>query len=148
MKFKEVKAGYMLHLLDRNSIDVQHLRITGVTQPHVDNNVGGIANLVVDVNTEDGKTYVVIADTECAYPDGKVLATTENYILAEIRAMDAAAEQALKQVEKQKEISCKCKLLMQELDPAERDKKETEERFSKIESKIDKMMDFLDKLAN
>lgn len=138
----------MLHALDRKSVEVEHLRVTGVTQPHVDANVGGITNLVVDITTEGGKTYVALAEAECAYPDGKVLATSESLILNEVRAMDTAAEQALRQVDAQKEIGRRCKALMLELDPAERGKKETEARFSKIESKIDRIMDFIDKLAN
>lgn len=148
MKFKDIKAGCLLHMLDRKNVEVEHLKVTGVTPPHADMNVGGVTNLVVDITTEDGKTYVVLSEAECAYPDSKVLATSENLILNEVRAMETAAEQALRQVDSQKEIGRRCRALMLQLDPAERDKKEIEARFSNIESKIDRIMDFVDKLAN
>ena len=146
MKFKDIKQGYVLHIFDKKEIRVSHVKVTDVSPAHVDM-TGGVSNLVVDVKTDDGKTYVVQADSECAYPDGRVLSTSEPIVLVEVKAMKSAADQTLSQIDHHRMVSDKCAALMEELDPTEREKKETEARFAKIEDKMDSIMEMLKKIT-
>lgn len=147
MYFKDLKPGYNLYTLDRQDMTAHTIKVTNTTPPHIDAKIGGPNNLVVDITTDDGRTYVMICDAEAAYPDGMVVATGIEHILREIDAIQNTAEQALKKVEYQRETVEKCKHLKAELDPTQREKQQTEERFAKIEKMLSEMYEMQKKIA-
>ena len=143
MFFKDLKATYPVYIFDRASVTVSTPKVTDVSIPHVDAKVGGATSLVVDVATEDGNTYVIMSDCDIAYPDGKVIATELQPILREITAMKSSAEQALRQVDTNKKLVDQCNSLLADLDPVQRERQKTEERFTKIEEMQRQMYDML-----
>lgn len=143
MNFKELKQGYPLYVLDRSDMTAKTLKVREVSIPHVDAKIGGPTCLVVDITTDDGTPYVMVADSEAAYPEGKVITTDMQHILREIGAMKATAEQALREVEQHKQTVSKCDHLLAELDPTAKEKQQTEARFSKLEQGMETIMGLL-----
>ena len=146
MNFKDLKQGYPLFILDRSDMTTKTLKVSNVSIPHVDPKIGGPASLVVDVTTDEGTSFVMVADTETAYTNGKVITTDMQHILHEVGAMKATAEQALREVEQHKQTVCKCDQVLAELDPAAKDKQLTEARFTKLEQGMDAIMGMLQKM--
>ena len=143
MFFKDLKSTYPVYILDRSSISVSTPKVIDVSLPHVDAKIGGATSLVVDVTADDGNTYVVMSDCDVAYPEGKVISTELPPILREINAMKSGAEQSLRQVDVNKEIVTKCNNLLADLDPVQRERQQTEARFTKIEDMQRQMYEML-----
>lgn len=148
MNFKDIKQGYPVYVLDRKALNAKTINVTEVSLPHVDAKIGGAANLVVDITTDDGRTYVMVADAEVAYPDCMVISTSVDNILRELTSMRNTAQQALDRVDKERQTVERCNALLADLDPAQREKQQTEKRFEKIENMQQQMFEMLKKLTD
>lgn len=146
MNFKDLKQGYPIYILDRKALSAKTVNITDISLPHVDAKFGGATNLVVDITTDEGQTYVMIAESESAYPDGMVISTCVDHILREITSMRNTSQQALDRVDRERVIVERCDNLLAELDPSQREKQKTEERFAKIERSQQEMKSGMDQL--
>ena len=113
----------------------------------MDAKIGGATNLVVDILTDDGQPYVMMADADVAYPDGMVISTSVDNILRELTSMRNTAQQALDRVDKERQTVERCNSLLADLDPAQREKQQTEKRFEKIENMQQQMFEMLKKLT-
>ncbi len=147
MNFKDIKQGYPLYVLDRKALCAKTLNVREVSLPHVDAKIGGATNLVVDILTDDGQPYVMMADADVAYPDGMVISTSVDNILRELTSMRNTAQQALDRVDKERQTVERCNSLLADLDPAQREKQQTEKRFEKIENMQQQMFEMLKKLT-
>lgn len=143
MLFKDIKQNYPVYILDKQNITFIQGKVTSISLPHMDNsNPMVIGKSVVDVTIEaDGKgaTYTMPEDKSMVYAGSIVLATDKESIIREVEAMKASAEQAIANVEKQKEIASKSTNLLTELNPIFKEKQENEKRMSKMESSIAEM---------
>lgn len=146
MNFKDIKQGYPIYILDRKALCAKTVNVTDVSIPHIDAKIGGATNLVVDITTEDGQPYVMLADTEVAYPDGKVISTKVEHVLRELTSMRNTAQQALDRVDKERQTVERCNALLADLDPTQREKQQTEARFTKIEQAQTAMQQGMDQL--
>ena len=147
MNFKDIKQGYPIYILDKNTVEVKQVKASNNSSlPHADAKFGGLNSLVVDISTDDGSTYVMMADADVAYPDGKVISTEVSYILRELNAMCSTSEQAVRDVPMHEQCIEKCKKAIADLDPTQREKQQTEARFTKIEQAQTAMQQGMDKL--
>ena len=133
MNFKDIKQGYPLYIFDRSALCAKSVNITEVSLPHIDAKIGGPTNLVVDISTDDGNTFVMVADSDVAFPEGKVISTCVDHILREITSVRNTAQQSIDRVDNDRVVVERCNSLLAELDPAQREKQQTEARFAKIE---------------
>lgn len=148
MNFKDIKQGYPIYILDKKTVEVKQAKASNNSSlPHADAKFGGVSNLVVDISTDDGSTYVMMADADVAYTDDKVISTEVSYILRELNAMRSTSEQAVRDVPMHEQCIEKCNRAIAELDPTQREKQLTEKRFEKIESMQQQMFEMLKKLA-
>lgn len=143
MQFKDVKQNYPVYILDKQNVSYMQGKVTSISLPHMDNsNPMVMGKSVVDVTIEaDGKgaTYTMPEDKSMVYAGSVVLATDKESIIREVEAMKASAEQAIANVEKQKEIASKSTTLLTELNPIFKEKQENEKRMNKMESSIKEM---------
>lgn len=143
MLFKDIKQNYPVYILDKQNVTFIQGKVTSISLPHMDNsNPMVIGKSVVDVTIEaDGKgaTYTMPEDKSMVYAGNVVLATDKESIVREVEAMKASAEQAIANVEKQREISEKSTKLLTELNPVFKEKQENEKRMTKMESSIEEM---------
>ena len=101
---------------------------------------------LVDVSIEiNGSTrpYAIPDDLVVTYAGNLVLAIDKSSLICEIEAMKNAAEQILASVDRQKEILKKSQKLLGDLNPALKEKQETEARFTQIEDRFSKVEDTL-----
>lgn len=143
MLFKDIKQNYPVFILDKQNVTFIQGKVTSVSLPHMDNsNPIVMGKSVIDVTIEaDGKgaTYTMPEDKSMVYAGNLVLSTDRDCIAREVEAMKTSAEQAIANVEKQKEIVEKSTVLLTELNPVFKEKQENEKRLSKMEQSIGKL---------
>jgi hypothetical protein len=159
MFFKDVKQNYPVFILDKQELKVIQGKVVSAAFPRIDMNGGARPNpasinptnptgalMVVDVTIEaDGKTatYTIPENLAVTYAGNIVLSTDREGLVREIEAMKNAAEQILSTVDHQKAIVEKASSLLAELNPLYKEKRETEERFGKIEGTVAEMKEML-----
>lgn len=159
MLFKELKQNYPVYILDKQAVTFTQGKVISVSLPRM-----GVGNgtmpmmptssptaMLVDVTIEaDGRTatYSIPENLAVTYAGSTVLSTDREGISREIEAMRATAEQVLSSVDRQKEILDKTQSLLAELNPAYREKKETDERFNRIEGDVSEMKSMVRDLLN
>lgn len=144
MNFKDIKQGYSIYVLNKNLLTISTEKVKSISLPHVDVKFAN-TSMVVDVTT-DAATYCMVADTDIAYPENKVITTDKVNILREVESLRTISEQALGQIDRHKEIIEKANALIADLDPTQKEKQVNEARFNSIEANIQKMMTMLTKM--
>jgi hypothetical protein len=150
MQFKELKQGYQIYVFDRTKIEVSEPKVVNVSQPHVDSRIGSPTDIVVDITIESDtspKTYVLKESSDVGYNGNLVISTTRDTILREVEAIKSQSEQILSQVDEHKAKVEKCKTILSEFNPIYKERKETEERFNKLESSIDDIKKLLSNMV-
>lgn len=140
MLFKDIKQNYPVFILNKQDVTFSQGKVTSVSLPHMDNsNPMVMGKSVIDVAIEtEGKsaTYAIPENVGIVYAGDIVLSTDRDGIMREVEAMKASAEQAIKNVERQKMIVEKSTSLLTELNPIYKEKQQNEQRLSNMESSI------------
>ena len=159
MLFKELKQNYPVYILDKQTVTFTQGKVISVSLPRMNVGNGTMpmmptsspTAMLVDVTIEaDGRTatYSIPENLAVTYAGSTVLSTDREGISREIEAMRATAEQVLSSVDRQKEILDKTQSLLAELNPAYKEKKETDERFNRIEGDVSEMKSMVRDLLN
>ena len=148
MVFKDLKQKYPVHIFDKQNVEYIQGKVTSVSLPRMQMpNMNSLNNsMVVDITIDAGgrsATYTIPEGLSVTYAGNLVLSVEVDGVLKEIEAMKNTAEQVLNSVEKQKEIKKKTCELLVELNPVYKEKKDTEERFNKIETSVSEMKNML-----
>lgn len=150
MLFKDLKQNYPVFVFDKQNLTYTPGKVVSVSFPHIDNaNPMGMGKTVVDVVIEAGgksATYAIPENMSIAYAGDIVLSTEREGIVREIEAMKSTSEQALKNVDRHKQIIEKSITLLAELNPAYKEKQENEQRFGKIENSISEIKEMMSSL--
>ena len=159
MLFKELKQNYPVYILDKQTVTFTQGKVISVSLPRMNVGNGTMpmmptsspTAMLVDVTIEaDGRTstYSIPENLAVTYAGSTVLSTDREGLSREIEAMRATAEQVLSSVDRQKEILDKTQSLLAELNPAYKEKKETDERFNRIEGDMSEMKSMVRDLLN
>lgn len=123
-------------------------KVCDVSCPHLDANCLSLNKMVVDVRIEDGTTYTIPDTCEIAYVGTKVIATDKRLLVNEVESIKTTSEKALAEVDKHKETIEKCDALMLELSPIAKERKETDERLTKLEGTVGDIHTMLTEINN
>lgn len=148
MTFKELKQGYPVYILDKDKFCVKNGKVASVSFPRVDTMPTG-RQMVVDVVLEVGgnsATYTMPEDAAVVYANNLVLSTEQHCLALEVEKMKHESEQVLASVDRHKEIIDCADDLLAQLNPSFKEKRETEQRFEKIESHVSGMDSKLDRI--
>lgn len=159
MLFKELKQNYPVYILDKQAVTFIQGKVISVSLPRMNVGNGTMPMMptssptimLVDVTIEaDGRTatYSIPENLAVTYAGSTVLSTDREGISREIESMRTTAEQVLSSVDRQKEILDKTQSLLVELNPAYKEKKETDERFNRIEGDMSEMKSMVRDLLN
>lgn len=153
MLFKDVKQNYPVYILDKQELIISQGKVQSVGFPRMDimSKMPNGTQTVVDVTIDNnGKTatYTIPENLSITYAGNIVLSTDKEGLVHEVEAMKNSAEQILASVDKQKSILEKANTLLSDLNPIYREKKETDLRFSKIESSIGELKEMFSKFLN
>lgn len=147
--FKEIKQGGIVHVLDKDAMTARPCKVQAVSFPHIDIQQQPSQGMVVDVTLEmDGKvaTYVMSETASVTFAGNLVLATEQQALCATIEQMKQDAERILASVEQQKEVLARADKLLTSLNPALRERQQTEQRFRALESNVSSVDEKVDKL--
>lgn len=145
MAFKDIKQGYSVYVLDKQNMTITEGKVITVGFPHIDVNSKpqvGISQMVIDVTIESSQktaTYSIPENLSITYAGDIVLSVDKQSLSYEVQSMKTQAEKIIESVSKQKEIIDKAAYLLSELNPEYKEKKENEQRFSRIEDSINKL---------
>lgn len=145
MAFKDVKQNYSVYILNKQDISITDGKVISVGFPHMDLNTKpamGQSQMVIDVTIEsNGKTatYTIPENLSVTYAGDIALSTDKQGLIMEVESMKSTAEKILESVPKQQEVVEKATALLADLNPVYKEKRETEERFAKLEQSISRM---------
>lgn len=150
MLFKDIKQNYPVYILNKTELELIQGKAQSVSFPRLQVNPNtGKTEMVVDVTVEANNntaTYAIPENLSVTYADNLVLATDKTSLISEIEAMKNTAEQVLASVDHQKKVLDKSSSLLAELNPAFKEKQETEQRFSNIENNMQELKDMMTNL--
>ncbi len=138
MTFKEIKQGYPVYILDKEKLTVKQGKVVNTSFPRIDNQPSGRL-MVVDITIDmDGHNavYTMPEDSAVVYANNLILSTEQHCLAVEVEKMKADAEKILSSVDTQRKIIAAADNLLIQLNPSFKEKRETEERFTKIESSM------------
>ena len=150
MTFKELKQGYPIHILDKDKLTVKQAKVQNTSFPRADM-MQGQRQMVVDITVEHNgntATYTMPEDSCLVYANNLVIATEPQGLIVEVEKMKSEAEHILASVEHQKEIVEVADELLAKLNPAFKEKRETEQRFEQMEKRMDKVDDNISQLLS
>lgn len=144
MLFKDLKTGYPVYIFDRDKVEFTDAKVVDVTPPHFDSHYGNPTEMVVDVTVEGfPKPYTFKENTEVGYINSLVITTNRDIALKDVEALQAQSEQAWNKRDMYRETADKCAQILSERSPVFKERKETEERFSKLESSVGELKDMI-----
>lgn len=152
MTFRELKQGYSIYVLDKDSMCVKQAKVVSVSAPHIDKRGFEMgASLVVDVVLDiDGAvaTYTFKEDTETGYFSTTIITIDKQNIVREVEVVKTQSEEALSQIDVHKDRLSKCNEILAEFNPAIKEKQAIDQRFVKLEGSIDEIKNMLSNIVN
>ncbi len=145
MLFKDMKPGYPVYMLNKESVKTVTGKVVNVSQPRFANqlsangNFQATAQLYVDVTLEvDGqtKTYSIPDTLSVTYAGDIVLSVDRDGILRDVEAMKSQSEEALRDVDKHKATVASCEKILEEWNPVFAEKKRQDERICGLENEV------------
>lgn len=144
MLFRDLKSGYTIYIFDRDKVEFHQAKVLNVTPAHFDNHYGNPTEMVVDVTIEGmQKPYTFKENTDIGYINNIVITTDREKALLEVETLQAQSEQAWNKRDTYKQIAEQCSQIRAEHSPTFKEKKETEERFSKLEGSVNDLKDMI-----
>lgn len=151
MLFKDLKTNYPVYIFDKSETSVQEGKVVNTGLPHFDLNYTSTTRMVTDVTIKVGdvtKTYTFKDDSDIGYADNLVISPNRDVILREVESVKDQSEQILEQVDLHKATVEKCNKILSEFNPVFKEKKETEQRFSQLETSVGDIKEMLSNLMN
>ncbi len=146
MTFKELKQGYPVYILDKEKLMVRQGKVVNASFPRIDAQPTGrqmVVDVTLDVNGANA-VYTMPEDSAIVYANNLVLSTDQHCLSVEVEKMKADAERILSTVETQKKIIEIADDLLAQLNPSFKEKRETEQRFEQIETRLDKLIQLME----
>lgn len=151
MLFKDLNPNYPIFIFNKTDITVQEGKVINKGLPHFDMLHNTTSAMVTDITIKAGdvtKTYTFKDDTEIGYAENLVISPNRDAILREVESIKDQSEQVLNQIDLHKATIEKCNKVLSEFNPVFKEKKETEQRFSKLESSVEDIKTMISNLSN
>lgn len=142
MMFRDLKVGDTLYIYDRASIALTAEQVSSVSAPRVDK-----SGMVVDVAVGN-MTYTFRDSSEVGFTPTLVISSDRANLLREVVAHKMGNESQIARVDQLKSELPKLDAVIDQLDPNRKEKKMMEDRLSKIEANLEKLLTNLKPVAN
>lgn len=150
MNFKDIKKDYPIYIFDRNgdmSITTGRA-LSDASTPHIDYEHGNNMQMIVEVSVEaNGKSQVyVMPESACVSvaPNNVVISTDITPILKELESIQMRSEEIVKSAPMHDSLIKRCVALREEWSPELKQRRETDNRFNRIEDRIASIDDKFD----
>lgn len=141
MEFKNIQRNHPVFVLDKQRVEVKEGKVID-NQPHLNTGIATISGSgqpMRDVTIEvEGKqiVYTIPEHLETTFAGDLVLATDKANLIPEVGKMVNEAEETIKAYEPSKEKKRRGEELLATLNPAIKEKQETERRFKALEGDV------------
>lgn len=141
MTFKDIQKNHPVFILDKSTVELRQGKVVEAA-PHMNTGlatISGSGQPMRDVTIEmDGKqtVYTIPEHLSITFAGDIVLSTDKQGLSTEVERMKNEADTVLSSVERMKTIKQKSEELLADLNPAVKEKQETEKRFKSIEGDI------------
>lgn len=143
MQFKDIKQNQTIFILDKQEFTVVQGKATSVGFSRVGTNPStGKTEMLIDITVEhDGKTgnYAVPENLSIAYAGNLIMTPNQADIVAEIKSAQHASDQYFAAEPHHRKVRDKAPGLLADMDPAYKEKQQTEQRFKTIETTVQDM---------
>ena len=141
MLFKDLKIGYPVYIFHKDGEKrITQGKVTAISPSRLPQTPSiQTMQLVVDVTIDDGgssRTYAIPDNTSVTYTNGLVLSTDREGVIREVEILRNQCAEELAKIEDYRKSVSECEKILAEWNPAFREKRETEERFSKLETSM------------
>lgn len=140
--FKDLKSGDTLYIYNRSDVSMSVEQIVSVSAPRLDK-----GNMVVDV-VVNNMTYTFKDTSETGYTANLAISPNKANILREVESQKASNETQIARVDQLKAELPKLSEIIDQLNPERREKKIMEDRLSKIEANLEKLLSNLKPMNN
>lgn len=149
MLFKDLKNGCPVFIFDRDKIEFKEANVLNISTPYFDSHFGNPTEMVVDIAIDGFQVPYTFKDgTDIGYVNNLVISPDREKVLKEVEVLKLQSEQALSRMDTHKSNIDKCSNILSEYSQSFKEKKETEERFRKLESSVGELKDMIKGLAN
>ena len=141
MLFKDLKIGYPVYIFHKDGEKrITQGKVTAISPSRLPQTPSiQTMQLVVDVTIDDGgssRTYAIPDNTSVTYTNGLVLSTDRDGVIREVEILRNQCAEELAKIEEYRKSVSECEKILTEWNPVFREKRETEERFSKLETSM------------
>lgn len=141
MLFKDLKIGYPVYIFHKDGEKrITQGKVTAISPSRLPQTPSiQTMQLVVDVTIDDGgssRTYAIPDNTSVTYTNGLVLSTDREGVIREVEILRNQCAEELAKIEEYRKSVSECEKILTEWNPVFREKRETEERFSKLETSM------------
>lgn len=141
MLFKDLKIGYPVYIFHKDGEKrITQGKVTAISPSRLPQTPSlQTMQMVVDVTIDDGgssRTYAIPDNTSVTYTNGLVLSTDREGVIREVEILKNQCADELAKIEEYRKSVSECEKILTEWNPVFREKRETEERFSKLETSM------------
>lgn len=141
MLFKDLKIGYPVYIFHKDGEKrITQGKVTAISPSRLPQTPSlQTMQMVVDVTIDDGgssRTYAIPDNSSVTYSNGLVLSTDREGVIREVEILRNQCADELAKIEEYRKSVSECEKILTEWNPAFREKRETEERFSKLETSM------------
>lgn len=141
MLFKDLKIGYPVYIFHKDGEKrITQGKVTAISPSRLPQTPSlQTMQMVVDVTIDDGgssRTYAIPDNSSVTYSNGLVLSTDREGVIREVEILRNQCADELSKIEEYRKSVSECEKILTEWNPVFREKRETEERFSKLETSM------------
>ena len=141
MLFKDLKIGYPVYIFHKDGEKrITQGKVTAISPSRLPQTPSlQTMQMVVDVTIDDGgssRTYAIPDNTSVTYTNGLVLSTDREGVIREVEILRNQCADELAKIDEYRKSVSECEKILAEWNPVFRERRETEERFSKLETSM------------
>lgn len=141
MLFKDLKAGDMLYLFDSNIKELSIEKVVNISIPRMDGNMNN--GMVVDISLQN-KIYTIKNTSEICYNGSLVISPNKDLVLKEVESCKENDLSILARKDSIEEGIKKLDIIIDQLSPERKEKKEQDERLNRIEESVEALKDMVE----
>lgn len=141
MLFKDLKIGYPVYIFHKDGEKrITQGKVTAISPSRLPQTPSvQTMQLVVDVTIDDGgssRTYTIPDNLSVTYSNNLVLSTDRDGVIREVEILRNQCADELAKIDEYRKSVSECEKILTDWNPVFREKRETEERFSKLETSM------------
>lgn len=141
MLFKDLKIGYPVYIFHKDGEKrITQGKVTAISPSRLPQTSSlQTMQMVVDVTIDDGgssRTYTIPDNLSVTYSNNLVLSTDRDGVIREVEILRNQCADELAKIDEYRKSVSECEKILTDWNPVFREKRETEERFSKLETSM------------